>query len=82
MDMGDKDSVLMKMHGQQVNVQFSGTMSGTSEIDESTGWLIKSTAAQKFTGAIKISASQQIPIEMTVPMTMESTVIIEPLELK
>ena len=82
MDMGDKDSVLMNMQGQQVNVQFSGTMSGASEINEVTGWMPKSSATQKFTGAIKISPSQQMPEGMTIPMTMESTIAIEPMELK
>jgi hypothetical protein len=82
MDMGDEDSKLFEVDGMEMNIQLSGTQTGQSEIDEATGWLLRSKIEQNFFGALKISPNEQMPDGMSIPMTIQSTSTIEPMELE
>ena len=82
MDMGDKDSKLIEIEGMKMNMQLSGTLTGTSEIDETTGWILRSKIEQNFFGVVKIAPNEHMPDGMSIPMTIQSTSTIEPMELK
>ncbi len=82
MDMGDEDSKLIEMEGMEMNMQLSGTQTGTSEIDEATGWLLRSKIEQNFFGVLKIAPNEHMPDGMSIPMTIQSTSTIEPMELE
>lgn len=79
-DMGDEDSALIEMQGMKMNMQVSGTQSGTFEVDEATGWSNRSNMDQKFSGVIKMSPNQQIPQGMTIPINIETKVTVGPME--
>jgi hypothetical protein len=82
MDMGDEDSKLIEMEGMEMNMQLSGTQTGASEIDEATGWLLRSKIEQNFFGVVKIAPNEHMPNGMSIPMTIQSTSTIEPMELE
>ena len=78
-DMGDEKSSLIEMQGMKMNMQISGIQSGTFEVDETTGWSVRSSMDQKFSGVIKMAPSPQMPEGMTIPITMESKITAEPM---
>ena len=82
MDMGDEDSKLIEMNGMSVNMQMTGGMQGNMEVDEATGWMLRSKTDMQFSGVLKIAASAQIPDGMTIPMSISGTITIEPSEIK
>jgi len=82
MDMGDQDSKLIEMEGMKMNMQMTGTQTGTVEVDEATGWMIKSNINQNFSGAVKIAPNKQMPNGMSIPMTIQSKITVEPMEVK
>ncbi len=78
-DMGDEKSSLIEMQGMKMNMQISGIQSGTFEVDETTGWSVRSSMDQKFSGVIKMPPSPQMPEGMTIPITIESKITAEPM---
>lgn len=82
MDMGDQDSKLVEMQGMKMNMQLSGTQTGTVEIDETTGWILRSKIDQVFSGVVKIAPNEHMPDGMSIPMTIRSTVTAEPMEVE
>lgn len=82
MDMGDEDSKLIEVNGMSMNMQMTGGMQGDMEVDEATGWLLRSKTSMQFSGAMKIVANAQMPDGMTIPMSIVGTITIEPFEIK
>ena len=77
-----EDSELIEADGMKMNMQLSGTQTGKSEIDEATGWMLRSKIEQNFFGAIKIAPNEQMPDGMSIPMTIQSTSTIEPMKVE
>ena len=82
MDMGNETSKLIEMDGVEVNMQMTGVQTGTAEVDETTGWMIRSNTKMKFTGAVKMPPNPQMPEGMSIPMTIEGTAITESMDVK
>ena len=82
MDMGADDSKLIEINGMKINMQMTGGMQGDMEVDEATGWMLRSKTNMQFSGVMKIAASPQMPEGMAIPMTIIGTVTAEPLEIK
>ena len=82
MDMGDDNSKLIEMNGMKINMQMTGGMQGDMEVDEATGWMLRSKTDMRFSGVMKIGGSPQMPDGMSVPMSIVGTVTVEPLEIK
>ena len=70
------------MYGTKMNLQLSGTQTGTLEIDEATGWTLSNKVNQKFVGVIKMSPNEQMPNGMSIPLSVEGTTTLEPMEVK
>ena len=51
-----------------------------SEIDKSSGWMIRSNSKLKISGKVKMSGNPQMPKGMIVPINMKSTITVEPTE--
>jgi len=80
MDMGNEESNLIEIEGMKMNLQLSGTQSGTMKVDEATGWTIGGQTTLNFSGAVKILPNEKMPDGMSIPMTIEGTVKIEPFD--
>ena len=62
----------------QAKMKMAGSYQRSSEIDKSSGWMIRSNSKLKISGEMKIPGNAQMPQGMTVPMTVESIVTVEP----
>ena len=82
MDMGDEESKLIEMNGMSMNMQMTGGMQGNMEVDEATGWMLRSKTDMRFSGVIKMSPNEQMPDGMTIPMSIVGTVTVEPFDIK
>lgn len=56
-----------------------GSYAGTLEIDPATGWMLRKSATMSCAGEVKMSPSKQMPQGMTLPVSMESVITIEPI---
>ena len=81
-DMGDEDSKLIEMNGMSMNMQMTGGMQGSMEVDEATGWMLQSKTDMNFSGVVKIAPSEQMPDGMTIPMSITGTTTVEPFEIE
>jgi len=64
----------------QGKMEMTGSYQRNSEIDKSSGWMIRSNEKLNISGKIKMPGNPQMPQGMTVPITIESTVTVEPTE--
>jgi hypothetical protein len=64
----------------QGKMKMEGSYQRSSEIDKSSGWVIRSNAKLKISGKIKMPGNPQMPKGMIVPITVENTVTVEPTE--
>ena len=71
------DAEPMDMGPVKLTMDISGEQSGTYELDESTGWIVSAKVTQQISGDQIIEGGQSGT--MTIPMTMEMTVILESL---
>jgi hypothetical protein len=62
----------------QAKMKMACSYQRSSEIDKSSGWMIRSNSKLKISGEMKIPGNAQMPQGMTVPITLESIVTIEP----
>lgn len=61
-------------------MEIAGSYQRNSEVDKSSGWMIRSKEKLNISGKIKMHGNPQMPQGMTVPITLESTVTVEPTE--
>ncbi|MBN2456924.1 MAG: hypothetical protein JXB29_10410 [Sedimentisphaerales bacterium] len=69
----------------KARMKIAGSYQGTSEIDEASGWMMRSKANMHFSGEMKMTGmagNKQMPQGMTVPMSIESLIAVEPMELE
>ena len=66
----------------KARMKIAGSYQGTLEIDEASGWVIRSKANMKFSGEMKIDANKQMPQGMTVPISIESAITVEPIKVE
>ena len=79
MDLGKKGAPI-DMGPMKMNMEMKGSYQGTSEINEASGWMIRSKMNMQLAGQVKIAPNEQMPEGMTVPMSIESVITIEPIE--
>ena len=82
MDMGEHDGKLVEVEGVKINMQMSGTQTGTVEVDETTGWMLRCKVDQNFSGVIKMAPNKHMPNGMSIPMTIQGTNTVEPMEVE
>jgi hypothetical protein len=71
------DAGPLEMGGMRIQQKLRGDQQGTIEIDETSGWVLKSTLNQEFSGEMTIIGGPQ---EVTMPMTIEGVVRVESLD--
>jgi hypothetical protein len=71
------DAGPMEMGGMSIQQKLRGTQNGTIEIDETSGWVVKSTLNQDFSGEMTVVGGPQ---EVTIPMSLEGAVLVETLD--
>lgn len=79
MDLGRKGTPI-DMGPTKMDMQMTGLLQGTSEIDEASGWMLHSKMEMQLSGEIKIAANEQMPEPMTIPMSIEGIITVEPME--
>lgn len=79
MNLGEKGASI-DMGPMKMNMEMKGSYQGTSEINEANGWMIRSKMNMQLAGQVKIAPNEQMPEGMTVPMSIESVITIEPIE--
>jgi len=61
-------------------VSMTGSYEGSLQIDSSSGWMIHKKATMRCSGQMKMAPNEQMPQTMTLPVTMESVITVEPME--
>ena len=79
MDLGKKGASI-DMGPMKMNMEMKGSYQGTSEINEANGWMIRSKMNMQLAGQVKIAPNEQMPEGITMPMSIESVITIEPIE--
>jgi len=64
----------------QTKVSLKGSYEGSLKIEQASGWLNRKDATLKIAGEMKMAANQQMPQGMTIPMSAESIITVEPIE--
>ncbi|MHC5061845.1 MAG: DUF6263 family protein [Planctomycetota bacterium] len=72
----------IEMGGVKMSMRIQGQQNGTSQLDEATGWMVRSKADMKFSGEVKVEGNEQMPQGMTIPMSIEGVTTIEPVAVK
>jgi hypothetical protein len=72
----------VEMGPMKMTMKMKGEQKGTIQIDAATGWIISRKTDMKFTGQFMAEANEQMPQGMTVPMTIESVITVEPMAVK
>ncbi|NIR46634.1 MAG: hypothetical protein GWN99_19700 [Gemmatimonadetes bacterium] len=67
----------MQMGGTTLEFDLSGEQSGTLEIDEISGWVVRGTVAQDFSGQVQVDAGQAAAQSMTWPISIKGTMNLE-----
>ena len=68
------DAPALRMGPAKVKQQLSGTQQGSIEMDEATGWVLRSTVDQELSGDLAVEGGPQA---MTIPMSVESQIRVE-----
>ena len=79
----DLDNVIISAMGSpqgQTKLTMNGSYQGSFQIDQKTGWMIRKKVDMKSSGEIKMEANQQMPQGMTIPMSIEYVITVEPIE--
>jgi hypothetical protein len=58
----------------------TGSYEGTVRIDPTSGWMSHKNVTMRCSGEVTMPPSEQMPQGMTVPMTMETVITVEPME--
>lgn len=66
------DSHPMETDGKTISLLLSGEISGTTEVDEKTGWIVHITSNQKISGEVKIEDTAR-KTGLSIPMSIVST---------
>lgn len=79
MDFGEKDAPV-EMGPVKMNMKMTGRVRGTSQIDEASGWMIRSKMKMQLSGQMKIAPNEQMPEGMTVPISIDSVITVKPIK--
>ncbi len=72
------EGATMEMGPMVMRYDLSGEQTGTMEVDEATGWTIRSRAESEFSGHFSVTMEGR-PGSAEIPMTIKSAVTVEPL---
>ena len=61
-------------------VSITGSYEGSLQIDPSSGWMLHKNATMRCSGEVTMPPNEQMPQGMTMPVTMESVITVEPME--
>ncbi|HUU28119.1 MAG TPA: DUF6263 family protein [archaeon] len=74
----DPEAPPMEMGPMKIKPEFSGEMTGTMELDESTGWIKSAKMDQELSGELKMEGNPQQPGGMIIPTSIKTVITIEP----
>jgi hypothetical protein len=60
--------------------RLAGSYEATIKVDEKSGWLLSKRADMRFTGETKIAGNKEKPEGMTIAISIESVITVEPME--
>jgi hypothetical protein len=75
----DPDAPALDMGVAKIKYELSGTRNGSVELDEATGWVVRSTIHQSLSGELKVEGGMGGEEGMAIPLTIEGTARVEPL---
>lgn len=62
----------VQSNGMPMKYDLTGTMNSEVKIDKETGWIIESVITQDISGKAHIKANEQMPMDMEIPMEINS----------
>ena len=80
-ETGD-DAKPTEMGPMKMTMKMKGVQKGTIQIDQATGWIVRSKTDANFTGEIKTEPNEQMPQPMTIPIAIENVTTVEPMAVK
>ncbi len=80
-ETGDQPKPI-EMGPMKMTMKMKGAQKGTIQIDEATGWIVRSKTDVNFTGEMKMEPNEQMPQGMTIPVTVEGVTTVEPMTVK
>ena len=75
-----KDTVPIEMGSMKMNMEMKGSQQGSVEINEASGRVIRSKTDMQLSGQIKVPANELTPQGMAIPMLIDGTVTVEPMD--
>lgn len=79
----DLDNELVSDKGSAIGstrTTMTGSYEGTIQIDPSSGWMLRKNATMRCSGEVIMPPNEQMPQGMTMPVSMETVVTVEPIE--
>jgi hypothetical protein len=78
-DLDDVPASAKEDSSGSIRMSMAGSYQGTAQIDRASGWMVRKRVAIKASGHVKIATDKQTPQGMTMPMSIESVITVEPL---
>ncbi|NQT16348.1 MAG: hypothetical protein HQ582_26560 [Planctomycetes bacterium] len=73
----DPDAGVLDMGLAKVTYELGGTRNGSVELDEATGWVLRSTVQQSLSGELKVEGGPEAGGGMAIPLSIEGTTRVE-----
>jgi len=70
-------AVIVDSNGMPLKYNLAGAMSSEIKIDKQSGWIIEAFNIQDIEGEVQVQANPQMPMTMTIPMTMKNETVIK-----
>ena len=73
----DPESPDLEIGPMKLRVDLNGAQTGTTQVDEKTGWTMHSEVAQEVTGEMKMAGMPDAPDDSVAPITLRGTIVLE-----
>ena len=77
-DLDDVPASAKKDSSESMRMSMAGSYQGSAQIDQASGWMVRKRVAIKASGHVKMVADKQAPQGLTMPMSIESIITVEP----
>ena len=71
------DAPALEMGVAKIQYALRGTQNGSIELDEATGWVVRSTVNQSLSGDLTVQGGPEAGQQMSVPITVEGVTRVE-----
>ncbi|KPL21475.1 MAG: hypothetical protein AMJ75_09925 [Phycisphaerae bacterium SM1_79] len=79
-DLDDEPASMKKGPFGPTKIRMTGSYQGSFQIDRNSGWMVRKKTTMQCSGEVKTAGNKQKPEGMTMPVSIESVTIVEPIE--